>query len=90
MNQIKIRRMERIFKGGANHYRIKLLLLIEKNPGITLSSLVENLKADFKVIAQHLQKLSVYGLVYKKYQGKNVVHTLTPYGQKLVNIITSF
>jgi len=82
--------MERHFKGLANHWRISILILVGKKSGITLDQITNELNANFKTISEHTRKLAQSGLLNKKYQGRNVVHSLSPYGEKLVEFIKSF
>ncbi len=84
------KQMERHFKGLANHWRIGILLLVKKSPEITLDGIVGELKGNFKTISEHTRKLVQAGLLNKKYQGRNVTHSLSPYGEKVVTFIKSF
>ena len=82
--------MERHLKGMANHHRIGILLTIAEEEGITLEGIVDALKANEKTIGEHTRKLSIAGLVNKKYNGKFVEHRLSPYGKMFVNFLKSF
>ncbi len=82
--------MERHLKGMANHYRIEILLAIAASGGITLDGIVETLNANGKTIGEHTRRLSVAGLINKKYRGKFVEHTLSPYGKTFVHFLQSF
>ena len=82
--------MERHLKGMANHYRIEILLLIAQRDGITLESIVETLDANEKTIGEHTRRLYQAGLLNKKYRGKFVEHTLSPYGKIFVRFLQSF
>ncbi|MBS3913461.1 MAG: winged helix-turn-helix transcriptional regulator [Bacteroidetes bacterium] len=84
------KQMERHFKGIANHWRISILLLVKKSPEITLDGIVGELSGNFKTISEHTRKLVQAGLLNKKYQGRNVTHSLSPYGDKIVTFIKSF
>jgi len=84
------KQMERHLKGMANHRRIEILLLVAKNDGITLEGIIEMLDANPKTIGEHARKLHQAGLVNKKYHGKFVEHTLSPYGKIFVNFLKSF
>lgn len=84
------KQMERHLKGIANHYRIEVLLLIERNPKITLDSIVEVLQANHKTIGEHARRLVIAGLIDKKYRGRSVEHTLSPYGKMFVKFLKSF
>lgn len=84
------KQMERHLKGMANHYRIEILLLIAKSEGITLEDIVKALGANEKTLGEHTRRLYVAGLINKKYRGKFVEHTLSPYGKTFVNFLASF
>ena len=84
------KQLERYFKGAANHWRIAILLLVEKNEGITLEAIAEKLEGNFKTISQHTRSLVRAGLLNKKYIGRNVSHSLSPYGKKFVKFLKTF
>ena len=84
------KQMERHLKGMANHYRIEMLLLIAERDGITLEDIVETLGANEKTIGEHTRRLYHAGLINKKYRGKFVEHTLSPYGKTFVRFLQSF
>ena len=84
------KQMERHLKGVANHYRIEILLLIAERNGITLEDIVETLGANEKTIGEHTRRLYQAGLINKKYRGKFVEHTLSPYGKTFVRFLQSF
>lgn len=84
------KQLERYFKGAGNHYRISILLLLQKAEGMTLDGIAGDLNGNIKTISGHTQKLVQAGLLNKKYQGQQVIHTLSPYGNKFVKFIQSF
>jgi len=84
------KQMERHLNGMANHYRIEILFLIAERDGITLEDIVETLKANEKIIGEHTRRLYHAGLLNKKYRGKFVEHTLSPYGKTFVRFLHSF
>ncbi len=84
------KQMERHFKGISNHYRIEILLLVEKFPGITVWDIADSLKANRKTISQHTRSLMSAGLINKKYKNRSVENTLSPYGKVFVRFIKSF
>ena len=91
MGKIKTaKQIERHLKGIANHYRIEILLLIAERNGITLEDIVEGLGANEKTIGEHTRRLYQAGLLNKKYRGKFVEHTLSPYGKTFVRFLQSF
>jgi len=91
MGKIKTsKQMERHLKGMANHYRIEILLLIAERDGIILQDIIETLGANGKTIGEHTRRLYQAGLLNKKYRGKFVEHTLSPYGKTFVRFLQSF
>ena len=82
--------MERHLKGMANHYRIEILLHIAANYNVTLEDIVKALDANEKTIGEHTRRLYVAGLINKKYRGKFVEHSLSPYGKTFVHFLRSF
>ncbi len=84
------KQLERHFKGIANHRRIDILLLVKSFDGITLSAIADRLDCNFKTISEHTRRLVQAGLLDKKYQGRVVSHSLSPYGHNLVKFITTF
>ena len=78
--------LERIMKGVANHRRLQILFLLEKNPGLSVELVSTNLDVTFVTIASHLQKLHHSGLVTKKYIGRTVVHNVTKRGKDIMTL----
>lgn len=83
-------KLERHFKGVANHRRIDILILISRKPNITLEGIADNLNCNIKTISEHTRRLVQAGLINKKYQGQKVYHTLSPYGKIFFNFIKTF
>ena len=91
MNKLKTaKQMERHLKGVANHYRIAILLLIAEREGVTLEDIIRELNANKKTLGEHTRRLSNAGLIDKKYRGKFVEHSLSPYGKIFVRFLQSF
>lgn len=84
------KQMERHLKGMANHYRIEILFLIAEQDGVTLENIVKIISANGKTIGEHTRRLYNVGLINKKYRGKFVEHTLSPYGKTFVRFLQSF
>lgn len=84
------KQMERHLKGMANHYRIAILLLVSEREGITLDDIIGELGANEKTIGEHARRLHQAGLINKKYRGKFVEHSLSPYGKVFVRFLESF
>ncbi|OGI85769.1 hypothetical protein A3A01_00530 [Candidatus Nomurabacteria bacterium RIFCSPLOWO2_01_FULL_39_17] len=91
MNRVKTtKQMERYLKGMANHHRVAIILLIAESDGITLDQIITTLDANPKTIGEHTRRLYQAGLVNKKYKGKFVEHTLSPYGKMFARFLKSF
>lgn len=84
------KQMERHLKGISNHYRIEILLLIANSNGITLEGIIEKIKGNEKTLGEHTRRLYLAGLITKRYQGKYVEHSLSPYGRVFVRFLKSF
>ena len=84
------KQLERYFKGAANHWRIAILLTVEKNEGIAVEGISNELQANFKTISQHTRSLVHAGLLNKKYQGRQVTHSLSPYGKYFLKLMKTF
>jgi predicted transcriptional regulator len=88
------KQMERHLKGMANHHRIDILLLLANRTGsgkgITLEEIIDSLQANPKTLGEHTRRLYLVGLVNKKYRGRFVEHTLSPYGKTFVRFLESF
>jgi len=84
------KQLERYFKGAANHRRIAILQVVAKNDGITGEGIADELEANFKTTSQHTRSLVIAGLLNKSYKGREVAHSLSPYGKKFLAFIKSF
>lgn len=84
------KQLERYFKGVSNHRRIEILQLIAKKKGITVDGITETLDCNIKTISEHTRKLVQAGLVNKKHKGREVQHSLSPYGQKFLKFTQTF
>ena len=84
------KQLERYFKGVANHHRIAIMKLIAENDNITLQSISETTKISFKNASAHTAKLVAAGLVNKRYMSNFVVHSLSPYGETMLECLNKF
>lgn len=78
------RELEKIFKGVANHRRIEILLLLDKEPELSVVNIAYKLHCNFKTIAEHTRKLHIAGMVYKTNRGNSVSHILSPLGKSIL------
>jgi len=84
------KQLERYFKGAANHRRVAILLAVEKNEGIAVQELADVLRANLKTISQHTRSLVHAGLLNKQYRGRQVAHSLSPYGKSFLKFMKTF
>lgn len=84
------KQLERHLKGVANHRRIEILILVQKNDGIILEQIAESLDCNIKTISGHALRLVQAGLLNKKYKGRSIHHSLSPYGRKMITFLKSF
>lgn len=81
------KQIERHFKGIANHWRIEVMLLLSEETDLSLEKIAKRLNANFQTMAEHVRRLNVAGLVNKKYHGREVHHSLSPYGKKFASFL---
>ena len=84
------KQLERHIKGIANHHRIDILLLVSRSPNVTVEQITKHLNKNFKTISEHTRRLVQAGLLNKEYQGRNVIHVLSPYGKEFAKFIIQF
>ena len=84
------KQLERYFKGAANHRRIAILFTVAKDEGLTAEAITNRLKTNFKTISQHTKSLVQSGLLNKQYRGRQVSHSLSPYGRAFLNFFKTF
>ena len=84
------KQLERHLKGVANHRRLDILMLVAKREGITLDEMVQTLKCNQKTLSMHTYRLVQAGLLDKKYIGRTVAHSLSPYGKTIYKFLQTF
>jgi len=84
------KKLERHFKGVANHRRVQILQLIAKTPNLSLIEIADRIHGNFKTVAEHTRRLVIAGLVEKSAAGREVQHRLTPYGKIFIDFIETF
>ncbi len=82
--------LERHLKGVANHRKIDILFVVRDNDYITLEEIADTLECNIKTISEHTQRLVHAGLLNKKYSGRAVIHSLSPYGKRIVRFLQTF
>jgi DNA-binding transcriptional ArsR family regulator len=84
------KQLERYLKGIANHRRIEILRFVRKFDGGTLDQIAEGIQGNGKTTSEHTRRLVQAGLLNKNYQGRQVRHTLSPYGKRFLDFINKF
>ena len=84
------KQLERHLKGLANHRRLDILMLVARRQGITTEEISLALDCNFKTISMHTLNLGQAGLVDKKYAGRNVKHSLSPYCKVFFRLLETF
>lgn len=90
MDEKIVRRIERIFKGVANHNRVRILDFIACENETSLWQISQGLDIEFRNVSQHTAKLEKAGLIEKQYIGRTVMHFLTPYGHQIYKFLKTF
>lgn len=83
----KPRQLERVVKGFANHRRIEIMQLLEKQPELSVSEIAEVLDINFKTASEHIRRLAIAGLVMKRNEGNAVRHALNDVGKSVLKFL---
>jgi len=81
------RQLERIVKGFANHRRIQILELLEREPELSVVEIAGKLNINFKTASEHIRRLAIAGLVLKRSEGNNVRHKLSDRGGSILKFL---
>jgi len=84
------KQFEKYLKGLANCHRLDILILVSKSPGITVDGISERIECSFANTSSHTHRLVNAGLLNKKYSGRAVSHTISPYGKKFLDFLETF
>ena len=79
--------LERIVKGFANHRRLQILELLQKEPELSVQEISERVKSEFKNISAHINKMAIAGLVMKRNDLNMVRHKLTKRGKRILQFV---
>ncbi|MFA5173083.1 MAG: winged helix-turn-helix domain-containing protein [Candidatus Paceibacterota bacterium] len=85
--KINFNKLERIAKGFANHRRIEIMFLLESTPELSVFEIADKLKINFKTASEHIKRLTIAGLIIKRYEGNNVRHKLTEKGKSILKFL---
>ena len=81
------RHLERIMKGVANHRRIGILRMLEREPELSVEEISERFDISMKTVSEHIRRLAIAGLVMKRNAGRWVRHKLTDRGQDILTFL---
>ncbi len=82
-----MRQFERVVKGFANHRRIEIMFLLEKDPELSLIEISERLRINFKTGSEHIRRLAIAGLVLKRSEANAVRHKLSDLGKSILKFL---
>jgi len=83
-NKKTFRQLERIIKGAANHTRLQILTLLEKEPELSVIDIAKRLDINLKTISDHVASLARSGLVLKRNDFNFVRHKLTKNAESIL------
>lgn len=83
----KFRELEKIVKGFANHRRIQILELLEKEPNLSVIDIAEKLGINLKTASEHIRRLAIAGLIEKTALGASFLHKVTARGEKVLKFL---
>ena len=81
------RELERIVKGFANHRRLQILELLNKEPELSVIEVADRVKSHMKNISAHINKMAIAGLVMKRNDINMVRHKLTNRGKAILQFV---
>lgn len=81
------RQLERIIRGFANHRRIAIVELLKREPELSVAEISDKLNINFKTASEHLRKLAITGLVFKRSDSSNVRHKLSSRGEQILKFL---
>ena len=81
------RKLERVVKGFANHRRIEILMLLQKEPELSVTEIAESLNINFKTASEHIRRLALSGLVLKRNHGNAVRHIPSVVGVSILKFL---
>ena len=81
------RELERIVRGFANHRRIQILEMLQKQPEMSVDEIAAFLVISYKTVSAHVHRLAVGGLVLKRNQDVSVRHRLTERAEAILKFL---
>ena len=83
----KIKQLERLVRGFANHRRIEIIELLVKSPELSVVEISDALKINYKTGADHIRRLTIAGIIMKRNDINSVRHALTNDGKAILKFL---
>ena len=80
----RTKRLERVVKGFANHRRIEILELLAAHAELSVGQISDKLQIEIRTASEHLRRLSIAGLIMKRYEGREVRNALTDQARSIL------
>ncbi len=84
MDKKRYRELEKILKGVANHRRVQIIDLLDRQTELSVFEITEHISIDFRTVSEHLRKLTLADIVMKRNDGASVRHALTKRGKDIL------
>ncbi|HEY4474217.1 MAG TPA: winged helix-turn-helix domain-containing protein [Candidatus Paceibacterota bacterium] len=78
------RKVAGIIRGFANHRRLEMLILLKREPELSVEEIADTLKIGYQNASDHIRKLAIAGLVMKRSDGNSIRHKLTPRAESIL------
>ena len=79
--------LEKIVRGFSNHRRIEIMQLLDQKPNLSVFEISETLNVNFKTASEHIRRLALAELVWKRNEGKAVRHVLSNRGKFILKFL---
>lgn len=86
-NKQTFSKLEKIVKGFSNHWRIGILMLLAREPELSVVEIVGKLNMNYKTASEHIRRMALAGLIAKRYDNANVRHKLTSRGESILKFL---
>ena len=86
-SRTKYHTLQRLVRGFANHRRIEILELLDKKPELSVFEVADALRINFKTASEHIRRLAIAGLVFKRSDHTAVRHKLTTQGMAILKFL---
>jgi len=83
-SRAKFYKWEKILKGAANHRRLEILELLEKENSLSTEDIVDKLNINYHTGASHARYLLRSGLVSTRREGSSVIYSISDTGKSIL------